>query len=407
MLKKTLSISTEPAFGKSSNINRPEFQAYLDQFRAARDQYFTKTKFKFPFGYPLNIDGIEALTPFYEGIEVLNNVGDPLNPASGHFTLHSLEQEASLIEKLKQPWLSEAHPIKAYIGTGGTEGNDAGISVGVSCLPTPIIIYSKEAHYSIPKIARNKRLPSVVVDTTPQGAMDCNHLNEILKSLKTNNIIIVATLGTTMKGANDPLMAINDCLRRHDFGDKNSYVHLDAAFHGGFWPVIDDTEIIRPKLGIDMNSISISAHKWYGGVVAGFFMCLEKDVSGSFIDYLNAVDFTQSGSRNGLNPILWTARYHQFDWKAKYKYCQELMGYALSLFNKYDIEAWSNSPSLTLVFPKPTERLCREYQLATSEDETGKEIAHIIILPHHTKESLDTFVADFRNEKVSKAHAKL
>ena len=63
--------------------------------------------------------------------------------------------------------------------------------------------------------------------------------------------------------------------------------------------------------------------------------------------------------------------------------------YAEERFNEVGIPAWRNRNSLTVVFPRPTEEVIRKWQIAPSD-----EIAHIITMPHVTREMVDALVDD-------------
>ena len=71
-----------------------------------------------------------------------------------------------------------------------------------------------------------------------------------------------------------------------------------------------------------------------------------------------------------------------------------IRGYAL---NDGGIAAWRNKNSVTVVFPRPPEDVVRKWQLAPYED-----IAHLIAMPHITRETIDAVVDDCMEQQQHK-----
>ena len=63
--------------------------------------------------------------------------------------------------------------------------------------------------------------------------------------------------------------------------------------------------------------------------------------------------------------------------------------YAVARFNDSGIPAWRHRNSVTVVFPKPSPKVLRKWQIAPYQD-----IAHIITMPHVTRETIDEIVDD-------------
>ncbi|MDE2970642.1 MAG: histidine decarboxylase, partial [Chloroflexota bacterium] len=66
--------------------------------------------------------------------------------------------------------------------------------------------------------------------------------------------------------------------------------------------------------------------------------------------------------------------------------------YAVDRFNEAGIPAWRNRNSLTVVFPRPSDEVVRRWQIAPFED-----IAHIIAMPHVTREVVNALIDDIKN----------
>jgi histidine decarboxylase len=85
--------------------------------------------------------------------------------------------------------------------------------------------------------------------------------------------------------------------------------------------------------------------------------------------------------------------------------CIENAGYAIKKFSEFQIEAWRNKNSIIVVFPRPSIKAIRKWQLAIEGD-----IAHLITLPHVTKKMIDQFVNYIaldllKNKKLKKPRA--
>ncbi len=63
--------------------------------------------------------------------------------------------------------------------------------------------------------------------------------------------------------------------------------------------------------------------------------------------------------------------------------------YAIARFKAAGIAAWRHRNSITVVFPRPGERVIARWQMAPSRD-----IAHLITMPHVTHQTVDAVVAE-------------
>ncbi len=67
--------------------------------------------------------------------------------------------------------------------------------------------------------------------------------------------------------------------------------------------------------------------------------------------------------------------------------CIDNAQYAVDAFQKKGIDAWRNPYAVTVVFPKPPEPILERWQIAVKDDH-----AHIICMPHVTRELIDKLV---------------
>ncbi|XP_045461721.1 cysteine sulfinic acid decarboxylase-like [Harmonia axyridis] len=131
---------------------------------------------------------------------------------------------------------------------------------GSANLPPMKIFTSEECHYSISKFCSFLGIGDenvVLVETDETGQMEISNLKEKIVEMEDQGctlLAVVATLGTTVRGAFDPINEIADICKKH-----NMWLHIDAAWGGG----LIFSQRHRSKLnGIERaNSIVINPHK--------------------------------------------------------------------------------------------------------------------------------------------------
>ena len=115
------------------------------------------------------------------------------------------------------------------------------------------------------------------------------------------------------------------------------------------------------------------------------------------IEYVGTLDTTLTGSRNGITPLfLWYTikKYGKEHFGQLVKQCLKVADYTIGQFNAMGCTAWRNPYSTTVVFKRPSASLIKRWQLASYKD-----FAHLIIVPHVTREWVDRFLDDFRKEE--------
>ncbi len=106
--------------------------------------------------------------------------------------------------------------------------------LGIHALEQPVVFLSAEAHYSTPRAASVAGFgtdAAIPIATDPVGRMIPSALDQAITAAKRNGqtpVMIVATSGTTVPGAFDPIDPIADIAERHDL-----WLHVDASFGGG------------------------------------------------------------------------------------------------------------------------------------------------------------------------------
>jgi histidine decarboxylase len=323
----------------------------------------------------------------------INNIGDPFVGNNG---IHTCEFERRVLEYYADLLGIGREDFWGYVTTGGTEGNLFGLLAARNFVPHGIVYYSNDSHYSIRKGIFLLKLEGVVVKSQKNGEMDYGDLEERLALHKGRAPIVVANIGTTMKGAVDDVARIRRAI--DGCGARKSYVHCDGALMGAILPYVADRHVADFTLPI--SSISISGHKFLGspipcGVVLARKAIVEH-INGR-VEYIGSFDNTISGSRNGITALMmWKTIEEQGEegFRAWARECMEMKAYALGELARIGWPAWSNELSNTVVIRRPSEFLARKWHLAVLED-----IAHIITMPGVSRELIDSFVADLAESR--------
>jgi histidine decarboxylase len=413
-------------FDQLSNINSDSSirSNFLDSKSelASRKKYF--------LGYPLNMN-----TPpdnFFKWRAELNkagigdfgynNVGNPFASSSIPFNSHDLERE--VIFSFGKLYGFAASDVWGFLSHSGTDSNMHGMYLGRTILKgqaglVPKCYFTREAHYSIQILTDLLGMEAIFVDTLPDGGMDSEDLRNRLQQTTNASCpaLIVASVGTTFKGAIDNLDKIREVMREH-----LSYLHLDAALFGGYLPHTMGAGEVTYKLnGQDSmsryDSIAVSCHKFFGfPSPAGLFITTQT-IYDEFHElysrvhnpeYIGHVPGTITCSRDGVKP----AEFYYFSTPEAIEMQSKD---ALLVLRNTDYligEMQMNLPGLnatrvnnlsnTIYFRKPGNNIVKKYSLATMhlEDEDGlQEFAHVVVMPHVTKKVIDELLTDLNDDR--------
>jgi len=263
-----------------------------------------KSRSSVHFGYPYNLMyNHEELYQFMK--YSINNLGDPFVPSN--YGVHSRQFECSVIDFFADLWNIDPGEYWGYVTTCGTEGNLHGILLARECHPDGILYSSKETHYSIFKAARYYRMDAKAIPTLPMGEIDYDILSAEIDKNRDRPVIINVNIGTTVKGAVDNLDRILRILNNLNIPRERFHIHCDGALFAMMMPFVDFAPEITFKKPID--SIAVSGHKMLGcPMPCGITIARKEHVKKveQRIDYLNSVDTTIMGSRNGQAALyLW------------------------------------------------------------------------------------------------------
>lgn len=353
------------------------------------DKFYSSLKASAPsmLGYPGNLNNdFSKLYNFFDFI--INNVGDPYGTEAS-YRMHSKEYEKKVLEFFRKVYNFDSKSFWGYLTSGGTEGNLMGLLMGRIKYPEGIV-YSTDGHYSIKKNSVILNMPYTEIKTYSNGEIDYKDLfNHLSKDSRPP--IINLTIGTTFDGAIDSVDKVLSILKKTSH--KNFYIHCDAALFGGFLPFLG----VKHELNFNkpINSISISAHKFFGvPFPSGIFLSKEKpqDSFVKKIDYINEEDTTISGSRNGqLALFLWALI--KYKGKKGFKkdalMCIKNAKYLEKSLKKINYNPQLNKNSNIVTFNIPSDKVLHKWQLATK----GKR-AHVVVMQHITKETIDLLISD-------------
>ena len=178
-----------------------------------------------------------------------------------------------------------------------------------------MVYFSQDTHYSVVKIMSVLKVRNIMIRSQDNGEIDYDDLYETIRINRDVPAIMMANIGTTMKGAIDDVGKIRDIL--NDLAVTRSYLHADAALSGMILPFVDDPQPYGFDVGFD--SVSVSGHKMVGSPLpcgVALTRCEYVSRIARAIEYVGVLDTTLTGSRNGLTPLMMWYAFEQRGWTA-------------------------------------------------------------------------------------------
>lgn len=374
-------------------------------------------------GYPINMN-----TPpeeffqwrtelFKAGIDAFafNNVGNPFHESSIPYNTHDFERE--IIGAFGKLFGFPSDDTWGFLSHSGTDSNMHGMYMGRTLLKgrtglLPKAYFTREAHYSVQILRDLLGLEAVVVETLPDGGMDPEDLAQKLAENANAPALVVATVGTTFKGAIDSVGPIRKKLHAYA-----SYLHVDAALFGGYLPFTPHGAEVSCRTGNGTvsgryDSIAVSCHKFFGfPSPAGLFVTkqsLYDEFNELFSqihnpEYIHHVPGTITCSRDAVKP----AEFYYFTTPAalarQAEDAQLILNNAAYLLDQMrthfpQLSAMRANPlSNTVYFRHPGDAIVKKYSLATMDLEVGgksEDFAHVVVMPHVSREVLTEFLTD-------------
>eukprot|EP01060_Flectonema_neradi_P026436 TRINITY_DN353_c0_g2_i3.p1 TRINITY_DN353_c0_g2~~TRINITY_DN353_c0_g2_i3.p1 ORF type:complete len:483 (+),score=119.89 TRINITY_DN353_c0_g2_i3:41-1489(+) len=359
---------------------------------------YLEDRSKYHFGYPYNLH--------YDHQEIydvmrysINNLGDPF--VESNYGVHSRKFELDVLAFFAKMWKIDEGDYWGYVTSCGTEGNLHSILAAREMLPTAILYASKDSHYSVFKACRFYRMEYRMINSLESGEIDYDHLNEELSKNKGTPAIIVANIGTTVKGAVDSVDTIISKLEANEFKDEDFFIHCDGALYALMLPFMQEFEQVDFSKKID--SMCVSGHKFLGcPMPCGVVICRKKNLEklSEEVEYLNSIDTTIMGSRNGHAPIFLWYSLQKGGIEAlrqKVRYCHANAKFLFHLLQERGVKAMLNERSTTVVLERPNEDFVKHWQLACIND-----IAHVVVMPNVTVEKIIQFVDELMDSRSGK-----
>ena len=374
-------------------------------------------------GYPINMNTPpeeffawrKELTSAGIGRFAFNNVGNPFNPSPIPYNTHDFERDTILSFGMLYDF--PANDTWGFLSNSGTDSNMHGMYMARTLLTgrtghQPKAYFTREAHYSVQILRDLLGLETVFVSTLPDGGMDPDDLGKKLKQNSGTPALVVATVGTTFKGAVDNVERI-----RHTLRGIPSFLHLDAALFGGYLPYTRHAGVVSFQMDDEStsgryDSIAVSCHKFFGfPAPAGLFITRESlyEEFNEFFsrihnpEYIHQVPGTITCSRDAVKP----AEFYYFSKPSAVERQAEDAALMLQNTDFLIDQLQTNFPELaavrsnpmsnTVYFRSPGRRIVKKYSLATMHLETPsgpEEFAHAIVMPHVTRNVLTEFLTD-------------
>jgi len=185
---------------------------------------------------------------------------------------YELSPSITLLEESLCKWFAKKIGFNDSSGgiaaSGGTLSNlnaliAARHNAGLGSDPNSVLLVSEDAHSSFIKCTRIMGLDErnlVKIKTDNDGRMDIQNLRKTLDKCSTENkkiFAVVATLGTTVRGAIDPIKDISEICK-----EKKIWLHIDGSIGGIF--AITSISIKGLNNINQANSITINPQKIIG-----------------------------------------------------------------------------------------------------------------------------------------------
>ena len=345
-----------------------------------------------------------------------NHIGcHTLNESEAAFTgTHQIERE--LIDLCaKEIFEGGEEDFDGYVASGGTEANIQAIWIlkryyeiefGANANEVAVL-YSEDAHYSMPKACRLLGLKSYVTKVEEETRrVTQESLIECIKTAKESGVkhfIVIMNMSTTMFGSVDDIDEITGWL---DDLAVDYKVHIDGAYGGFIYPFLTESKSYtfeNPKI----NSFTLDGHKMlqspYG---TGIYLTRKGFMEYALTEeanYVKGKDYTLVGSRSGANAVaVWMIMrtYGSAGWKAKIEKLQKKTDRLCSNLDERGVKYFRN-PDVNIVTIKSeyiTPKLAEKYLLVPDAHGDNAKWFKIVVMDHVQQGLLDRFLLDLDAE---------
>ncbi len=302
-----------------------------------------------------------------------------------------------------------------YVATGGTEANIQAMWIYRNYFQKEFgarlgeigLVYSQDAHYSMPKGGNLLNLNSIILNVDQKSREILKEdLDVKISDARKNGIkyfIVIANLSTTMFGSVDDIDMLGDYFSQLNVPFK---IHADAAYGGFIYPFTNPMSRFtfqNPYL----SSVTADGHKMlqtpYGTglflIRKGYFDYVKTEEA----QYIPGKDYTVSGSRSGANAIsMWMIlQIHGSEgWKYKMetlcdrtdRICKKLERMGVAYFRN----PYLNIIAIQAAYISP--ELAHKYYLVANSYEFQPEWYKIVVMPHVKPGTIDAFLMELEGE---------
>ncbi len=242
---------TFPSFETDETLQVPD-----EKIRTVFNEYIERLSKSYPF-FHRNYAG-QMLKPPHPAAALAYFTAMLINPNN-----HALDggPETSEMEKEVMVQLAGMFGFNKYLGhltSSGTIANLEALWIAKSFSPDKLIAFSTESHYTQKRMCELLGLNFVEINVDSFGKIDIYELEDKLKTYKIGTV--VATAGTTGRGAVDPIDKLVELKEKYNFR-----IHVDAAYGGYFILLADSSEkLIEPKPFLNISfcdSVVVDPHK--------------------------------------------------------------------------------------------------------------------------------------------------
>lgn len=299
-----------------------------------------------------------------------------------------------------------------YVSSGGTESNIQALWVWRNELRThgikeseQIVIFSRDTHYSLWKACDLLGLESraIKVDRKRQIELsDVRVATEELRAKAKRAVILVLNMGTSHFGVCDDLHSILALLSGQGLEVR---VHVDAAFGGFLWPLLESTPLSFRSASV--GTMTLDAHKALRTPFGtGVFLArkgLMELTRTEKASYVPGGDLTLCGSRSGANAVaLWMV--------LRSRGLEGLRRMARELSLRADIIGarlramripfLRNPPMPILALPASEipRALAEKFHLV-ADNASDTEYWKLVVMPHVREKSLDAFFQELAESR--------
>lgn len=269
------------------------------------------------------------------------------------------------------------------------------------------VVYSEDSHYSLSKACNILDLQPIKVKVDKfTRAIDMNDLAVKLSRAKKSGIVFIIlclNMGTTMFGSVDDAKLIIAAVKTARF--EKVLVHVDAAFGGFIYPILNPKDSSLSFLNKDITSFALDAHKMlqapYG---TGIFL-----VRKGFLDfvvsedanYVPGKDRTVIGSRSGANAVaVWMIlrAWGYREWRGKVEDARNLCQILHDGLTKKGIRCfWNPFMNIVAIEAKKVQlNVANKYHLVPDVHDGKKSWWKVVVMRHVTEGVVRELLEDIR-----------